>query len=78
MKNLVMYWQRSKLILLLGLFTISAEGTGRAEDTSGVDFNRDIRPILSDNCFECHGPDAEQRQADLRLDTRDGLFRKTR
>ena len=39
---------------------------------SAVDFNAEVRPILSNNCFFCHGPDAHERKADLRLDTEKG------
>ena len=58
---------RHLLCFLIGSFT---ESFLAAE----VDFDRDIRPLLSDTCFQCHGPDAVQREADLRLDTKEGLF----
>ena len=41
-----------------------------------VQFARDIAPILSDNCYQCHGPDAAQREGELRLDLREGLFER--
>ncbi|HRE66314.1 MAG TPA: PSD1 and planctomycete cytochrome C domain-containing protein [Cyclobacteriaceae bacterium] len=43
-----------------------------AEALDSVDYNLHIRPLLSDRCFKCHGPDANQRKANLRLDTPEG------
>lgn len=39
-----------------------------------VDFNTDIKPILADRCFKCHGPDDAAREAELRLDTELGPY----
>ena len=41
-----------------------------------IEFNRDVRPILSDNCFYCHGPDKNHRKAKLRLDIREEALAK--
>jgi hypothetical protein len=56
---------------LLGLALLGAVLPSRARATE-VNFNRDIRPILANHCWQCHGPDEKQRKAGLRLDARDG------
>ncbi len=47
-----------------------------AQNAARVDFQREIRPVLSQNCFPCHGPDSDTRQAGLRLDLRDAAMGK--
>src|SRR4051794_12856335 len=60
------------LILSFGVSAIASA----APTTRPIDFNRDIRPILSNSCYACHGPDSNKRKGDppLRLDTKSGLF----
>ncbi len=64
-------------LLGVALLTVAATATLAARAAAApaaISFNRDIRPILSDHCSACHGPDQKKRKGKLRLDTKEGLF----
>ncbi len=75
--NLTMRFQSASFLLLLA-FVASLSSCRRENSIAGqsdsVDFNLHIRPILSDRCFKCHGPDANKRKANLRLDIRENAL----
>jgi hypothetical protein len=59
------------ILICLGSCCAARAAAPAAATTQAISFNRDIRPILSDNCFACHGPDAKKLKGNLRLDLRD-------
>jgi hypothetical protein len=61
-------------VVAVSLLSLAAVSTGMAQPARPVEFNREVRPILADNCFTCHGPAKATRKAGLRLDTQEGLL----
>jgi hypothetical protein len=70
------WWVLTLVILIVAAASIFIYGKNKPKEKfpAHVDFNIHIRPILSDRCFKCHGPDSRQRKANLRLDIPDSAY----
>ena len=62
------------LLLLLGSICTSHAAAEPLDSEQQIDFDESILPLISDRCFQCHGPDEAARESGLRLDTREGAF----
>src|SRR5262245_29196907 len=63
------------LLIVADTGALSALTSPGPSSKATIDFDREIRPIFSENCYQCHGPDEKARKAKLRLDTKEGAFR---
>lgn len=70
----VLLWAMPGLLMMLILACNSLPTRELTASAEKIDFNFEVRPILADKCFACHGPDANQRMAGLRLDTPEGAY----
>ncbi|MBL9135331.1 MAG: DUF1549 domain-containing protein, partial [Verrucomicrobiales bacterium] len=68
-------WRVGELLVAAWLGAVACR-THAAE--KAIDFTRDIRPILSENCFTCHGPDDQKRKGKYRVDTKEGAFKSAK
>jgi mono/diheme cytochrome c family protein len=64
-------WLAAFVFLLIGAASFAVQNP---DESTRVDFQRQVRPILAANCFQCHGPDARARMVKLRLDVQEGAF----
>src|SRR3954451_8728162 len=73
-----MIQKRPPLFLVWVLWMLTgfcASGANKPASAPSIDFNREIRPIFSENCFKCHGPDDKERKAKLRFDRKEDALK---
>ena len=73
-KNTKNWWITLFIMVLIALSFLFSRHRPAARQVKVVDYNLHIRPIFSDKCFKCHGPDENKREAGLRLDTEAGAY----